>query len=240
MTQLPWLLRTAASGLASLGCAGAVAGGFQWVAGQPNALPLHPLPIELPAGRLQPWPSHSLLHNGGQPPTYWVAAGLGVQRLDIEDHPLATAWRVEATATCARLINVPLSEAKGPGVHAVQHSELLPMTCAAGFTDDCTSTDGQLRIHTTFAGTQRVRTVRGGFYGTEGRVPQTLRTGTRTLTITHVPSGRHLQLVEQLNDTAAYTAPQTAIRYLPGLQRVLLLGAAQDRGMPLWQCVVLP
>ena len=34
MTQLPWLLRTAASGLASLGCAGAVAGGFQWVAGQ--------------------------------------------------------------------------------------------------------------------------------------------------------------------------------------------------------------
>ena len=42
------------------------------------------------------------------------------------------------------------------------------------------------------------------------------------------------------NDTAAYTAPQTAIRYLPGLQRLLLLGAAQDRGMPLWQCVVLP
>lgn len=178
MTQLPWLLRTAASGLASLGCAAAVAGGFQGVAGQPNALPLHPLPIELPAGRLQPWPSHSLLHNGGQPPTYWVAAGLGVQRLGIEDHPLAAAWRVEATTTCARLISVPLSEAKAPDVRAVQHSELLPMTCAAGFTDDCTSTDGQLRLHTTFAGTQRVRTVRGGFYGTEGRIPQTLRTST--------------------------------------------------------------
>ncbi len=68
MTQLRWLLHTAASGLASLGCAAAVAGGFQWVAGQPDALPLHPLPIELPAGRMQPWPSHSLLHNGGQPP----------------------------------------------------------------------------------------------------------------------------------------------------------------------------
>ena len=65
---------------------------------------------------------------------------------------------------------MPLSETKGPDVRAVQHSELLPMTCAAGFTDDCTSTDGQLRIHTTFAGTQRVRTVRGGFYGTEGRI----------------------------------------------------------------------
>ena len=87
MTQLRWLLHTAASGLACLGCAGAVAGGFQWVAGQPNALPLHPLPIALPAGRMQPWPSHSLLHNGGQPPTYWVAAGLGVQRLGIEDPP---------------------------------------------------------------------------------------------------------------------------------------------------------
>ena len=56
MTQLPWLLRTAASGLASLGCAGAVAGGFQWVAGQPNALPLHPLPIALPAGRSESGP----------------------------------------------------------------------------------------------------------------------------------------------------------------------------------------
>ena len=52
MTRLRWLLHTAASGLASLGCAGAMAGGFQWVAGQPNALPLHPLPIELPAGRM--------------------------------------------------------------------------------------------------------------------------------------------------------------------------------------------
>ena len=116
MTRLRWLLHTAASGLASLGCAGAMAGGFQWVAGQPNALPLHPLPIELSAGRMQPWPSHSLLHNGGQPPTYWVAAGLGVQRLGIEDHHLAAAWRVEATATCARLISVPLSEAIDPAL----------------------------------------------------------------------------------------------------------------------------
>ncbi len=240
MTRLPRLLRAAASGLASLGCTAAMAGGFQWVAGQPNALPLHTLPIELPAGRMQPWPSSSLLHNGGQPPTYWVAAGLGVPRLGIEDHPLAAAWRVEATATCARLVSVPLSEAKAPEVRAVQHSELLPMTCAAGFTDDCTSADGQLRIHTTFAGKQRVRTVRGGFYGTEGRIPQTLYTGARTLTITHNASGQKLQLMEQLNDTAAYTAPQTTIRYLPGLQRVLLLGAAQDRGMPLWQCVALP
>ena len=240
MTHRPRLLRLAASGLAALGCTAAMAVGFQWVAGQPNALPLHPLPIELPAGRMQPWPSHSLLHNGALPPTYWVTAGLGVQRLGIEDHPLAAAWRVESNATCARLVNVPLSEAKAPEVRAVQHSELLPMTCAAGFTDDCTSADGQLRIHTTFAGQQRVRTVRGGFYGSEGRIPQTLYTGTRTLTITHIPSGRHLQWVERLNDSAAYTAPQTAIRYLPSLQRVLLLGAAQDRGMPLWQCVALP
>ena len=86
MTQLPWLLHTAASGLASLGCAGQWRVAFNgWRASQRPAL--HPLPIELPAGRMQPWPSHSLLHNGGQPPTYWVAAGLGVQRLGIEDHP---------------------------------------------------------------------------------------------------------------------------------------------------------
>ena len=240
LSRLLRLLFLAVGLPAAFGHAAGLPEGFRWAPGPANALALSALEIEQQPGRLQPWPSASLLHNGAQPPTYWITAGMGIARLGIDDHPLATAWRVEATASGARLVHVPMADVKAPDVRVVQHSELLPMTCAAGFTDDCTSTDGQLRIHTNFAGTQRVRTVRGGFYGTEGRIPQTLHTGTRTLTITHVPAGRHLQLVERLNDTAAYTAPQTAIRFLPGLQRVLLLGAAQDRGMPLWQCVVLP
>ena len=124
MTQLRWLLHTAASGLVSLGCAGAVAGGFQWVAGQPNALPCTPC-LSGASGRMQPR-LQPLLHRRATAPL--GAAGLGVQRLDIEDHPCrGVAWKPRHLR---RLINVPLSEAKGPDVRAVQHSELLPMTAA--------------------------------------------------------------------------------------------------------------
>lgn len=225
---------------AAFGHAAGLPEGFRWAPGPANALTLSPLEIEQPSGRMQPWPSTSLLYNSAQPPTYWITAGMGIARLGIEDHPLATAWRVEATASGARLVHVPLADVKAPDVRVVQHSELLPMTCASGFTDDCTSIDGVLRIRTTFDGKKRVRKVGGGFYGTEGTIEQSVYTGTRTLTITHQPSGRSLQLTERLNDTPAYTAPQTAIRYLPSLRRVLLLGVVQDRGMPLGHCVVLP
>ena len=37
-----------------------------------------------------------------------------------------------------------------------------------------------------------------------------------------------------------YSAPQTAIRYLPELQRLLLLGASEAQGMPMAHCVALP
>jgi hypothetical protein len=189
---------------------------------------------------MQPWTSALLLHNSAVPPAYWITAGMGVPHLGISDHPLATAWRVEATATGARLVHVAMAEVKAQGVRAVQHSELLPMACASGLTDDCTSVDGVLRIHTTFDGKQRLRKVGGGFYGAEGTIAQPVYTGIRTLTITHLPTGRSLQLTERLNDTPAYTAPQTAIRYLPGMRRVLLLGVVQERGMPQAHCVVLP
>lgn len=225
---------------AAFGHAAGLPEGFRWAPGPANALALSPLEIEQQPGRLQPWPSASLLHNGAQPPTYWITAGMGIARLGIDDHPLATAWRVEATASGARLVHVPMADVKAPDVRVVQHSELLPMTCASGFTDDCTSIDGVLRIHTSFEGKKRTRTVGGGFYGTEGTIQQDVYTGTRTLTITHQPTGRSLQLTERLNDTPAYTAPQTAIRYLPSLRRVLLLGVVKDRGMPLAHCVVLP
>jgi hypothetical protein len=226
--------------------------GFRWAPGAANALALSPLEIEQPPGRLQPWPSALLLYSGekssaphdaktaAQSPPYWVTAGMGMARLGIDDHPLANAWRVEATPSGARLIHVPMADVKAPPVRVVQHSELLPMTCASGFTDDCTSVDGVLRIHTTFEGKKRERKVGGGFYGAEGTIQQEVYTGTRTLTITHQPSGRSLQLTERLNDSPAYTAPQTAIRYLPGLRRVLLLGVVRDRGIPLGHSVVLP
>ena len=63
----------------------------------------------------------------------------------------------------------------------------------------------------------------------------------RTLSIEHVPSRRVLRMHERLVDVNGYSAPQTtAIRYLPELQRVLLLGASESRGLPQAHCVALP
>ena len=45
---------------------------------------------------------------------------------------------------------------------------------------------------------------------------------------------------ERLNNSNGYSAPQTAIRYLPELQRLLLLGASEAQGMPMAHCVALP
>ena len=236
---LRWL-GIAPSLLAASAGALAMPGGFEWAPGNANALPLQALAVERIPGRMLPWPSSALLHDEAQPPTYWVAAGLGVPRHGIADHPLAAAWRVEATPACARLVSVPMADVKAPGVRVVQHNELLPMTCASGFADDCTSTDGLLRINITFAGKQRVRTVRGGFFGSEGPIQQALYTGTRMLAITDRPSGRSVQLTERLRDTPACIAPQTDIRYLPGLRRVLLLGVVLEGGVPGAHCVALP
>ena len=58
--------------------------------------------------------------------------------------------------------------------------------------------------------------------------------------ITDRPSGRSVQLTERLRDTPACTAPQTDIRYLPGLRRVLLLGVVLEGGVPGAHCVALP
>ncbi len=236
---LRWLC-TAAGLLAASASVLAMPGGFEWTPGNANALPLQALAVERIPDRMPPWPSSVLLHSGVQPPTYWLAAGLGVPRYGIADNPWAAAWRVEATPACARLVSVPMDDVKAPGLRVVQHNELLPMACAAGFDDDCTSMDGLLRIHITFAGKTRERTVRGGITGNEGPLQQRLYTGTRTLTITDVPSGRSVQLTERLRDTPAYTAPQTAIRYLPALRRVLLLGVVLERGVPGAHCVALP
>lgn len=67
-----------------------------------------------------------------------------------------------------------------------------------------------------------------------------MRRPPRTLAITDRPSGRSVQLTERLRDTPAYTAPQTDIRYLPGLRRVLLLGVVLEGGVPGAHCVALP
>ena len=80
----------------------------------------------------------------------------------------------------------------------------------------------------------------GGFFGTEGTIDTTFYTGVRTLSIEHLPSRLALRMQERLNNSNGYSAPQTAIRYLPELQRLLLLGASVAQGMPMAHCVALP
>jgi hypothetical protein len=206
-----------------------------------GTLTSRPLPLTVPQGSLSPLLSSTLYKSRGETAIYYLGAGVGIPRLQIPDSAGATAWKVVTDSECAHLEPVPPAEVKAPSVEpvTVQHNP-LPMTCAASFEGSCTSSDGRLRIATTFEGQQRRARVGGGFFGGEGRIDSTFYTGLRTLTIEHLPSRRLLRLQERLADTNGYSAPQTAIRYLPELRLVLLLGAAQERGVPLAHCIALP
>ncbi|MBL7089582.1 hypothetical protein [Acidovorax sp.] len=207
-------------------------------------LPSYPLSVAVPAGALSPLRSASLFReesSTGAAPTYYIGTGVVGSRLPIPDTPGASAWQVVPTADCARLEPVPTTLLRTPAVQAVVvQQNPLPMECAAAFEGSCTSRDGELRITTAFEGRRRAARVGGGFFGTEGTIDTTFYTGVRTLSIEHLPSRLVLRMQERLNNTNGYSAPQTAIRYLPELQRLLLLGASEAQGMPLAQCVVLP
>ena len=200
--------------------------------------------MDVPAGALSPLRSSALFgeeSSTGAAPTYYLGAGVASSRLQIPDSPGATAWQVVPTAACARLEPVPPALLRTPAVQAVvvQQSP-LPMECAAAFEGSCTSRDGKLRITTAFEGRRRAARVGGGFFGTEGTIDTTFYTGVRTLSIEHLPSRLALRMQERLNNSNGYSAPQTAIRYLPELQRLLLLGASEAQGMPMAHCVALP
>ncbi|PJI97796.1 hypothetical protein CLU85_2595 [Acidovorax sp. 69] len=209
-----------------------------------GTLPIHPLPVTVPAGALSPLWYASLFReepSTGATPTYYLGAGVVGSRLPIPDSPGATAWQVVTTADCVRLEPVPTALLHTPAVQAVLvQKNPLPMECAAAFEGSCTSRDGKLRITTAFDGRRRAARVGGGFFGTEGTIDTTFYTGVRTLSIEHLPSRLVLRMQERLNNANGYSAPQTAIRYLPELQRLLLLGASEARGMPLTHCVALP
>ena len=210
-----------------------------------GTLPVYPLDVSVSAGALSPLLSSALFREASGPeavPTYYLGAGVAGARLQIPDAPGATAWKVVPTADCARLEPVPTAVLHNPAVQAVQvQQNPLPLECAAAFEGQCTSRDGTLRISTAFDGRRRTARVGGGFFGTESSIHTTFYTGVRTLSVEHLPSRRVLRMHERLADANGYSAPQTtAIRYLPELQRVLLLGAAEARGVPLAHCVALP
>lgn len=222
-------------------CVHAASSGFAPGSG---TLAARPLPVPAAAGALPlllPAIAPLLLRREAAPPVYYLAAGLGVARYGIADTPGASAWRVVPDADCARLVPVALDEVKQAAVQPVTvQQSALPLQCAAAFEGSCTSRDQRLQISTAFQGSRRTARTGGGFYGTEGQITTTFYTGVRTLTIGHLPSGRHWRMQESLQDAAGYSAPQTAIRYLPEWQRVLLLGASNGPGGPQASCIALP
>ncbi|MBW8466503.1 MAG: hypothetical protein K0M68_28475 [Acidovorax sp.] len=212
----------------AMACSLAQAAGF----GAPSgSWPVHPLPLQVPQGALSPLMSSSLYRADGEPPAYYLSAGAGVPRLQIPDLPGATAWAVVPDGVCAHLAQAPMDVLKtGAMEPVVVQRNPLPMDCAAAFEGACTSCDGQ----------RRKAQVRGGFYGSEGLIDTTFYTGTRTLQIEHLPSGQAVRMREPLVNDLGYSAPQTAIRYLPELRLVLLLGVTQNRGIPVAHCMALP
>lgn len=220
----------------------AVASGFAPGSGTLDA---QPLAVQVPSGTLSPLSSTQppllLLRQDVTGPTYFLAVGLGVPRYGIADLPGARAWRVEPDADCARLVPVALDEVKQPAVQPVTvQQNALPLHCAAAFEGSCTSRDQRLRVGTAFLGIRRTARTGGGFFGTEGQITSTFYTGVRTLTIEHLSSGRQWRMDEALQDSAGYSAPQTAIRYLPQLQRVLLLGVGTGPEGAQGRCIALP
>lgn len=212
-----------------------------------GTLPAQLLPLEVPAGSQSPLLSATLFRSEAREhtlPTYYLGTGIGIAHLQIPNAPTAAVWQVvkEAQGTEARVRLVPVSldvlQAKHVKPVTVQTSP-LPLECAAAFEDSCISRDGMLRITTTFEGRRRQAKVPGGFFGTEAPINATFYTGVRTLSIEHLPSSRVLRLEEQLRNTRAYEAPQTAIRYLPELKLVLLLGVAKVNGVPVAHSITL-
>ena len=213
-----------------------------------GTLPAQLLPVEVPAGSQSPLLSATLFRSASREhalPTYYLGTGIGIARLQIPDAPGAAVWKVvqEGQGTEARVKLVPVSldtlQATDAQPVTVQASP-LPMECAAAFEGSCNSRDGMLRITTAFEGKRRQAKVPGGFFGTEAPINATFYTGVRTLSIEHLPSGRVLKLEEQLRNTRAYEAPQSAIRYLPELKLMLLLGVAKVNGVPVAHSVLLP
>jgi len=210
-----------------------------------GTLDARPLPVQVSPGAISPLSSSQppllLQRRDATGPVYYLAAGLGVPRYGIADLPGASAWRMVPDADCARLVPVALDEVKQPAVQPVTvQQNALPLQCVAAFEGSCTSSDQRLRVVTAFQGTRRTARTGGGFFGTEGQITSTFYTGVRTLTIEHLPSGRHWRMDEALQDSTGYSAPQTAIRYLPQLQRVLLLGVSNGPEGPQGRCIALP
>lgn len=232
----------AATAFAACSSAHAASGGF---APGRGTLDARPLTVQVPAGTLSPLsstlPPLLLRREDGDGPVYYLATGLGVPRYGIADLPGAAAWRVVPDADCASLVPVALDEVKQASVQAVTvQQNPLPMACAAAFEDSCTSRDRRLRIGTTFQGNRRSALTGGGFFGNEGKITTTFYTGVRTLAIEHLPSGRQWRMDEALQDSTAYSAPQTAIRYLPEWQRLLLLGVSTGPEGAQGRCIALP
>jgi hypothetical protein len=97
-----------------------------------------------------------------------------------------------------------------------------------------------VRIAVHFDGKRREKRVRSGFYGGEGWMTDTFYTGTRTLFIEDVASGRRASFVERLRNSRGYTAPGTQLRYLPEKSLVLALDMGEDRKAHASYCIRLP
>ena len=116
----------------------------------------------------------------------------------------------------------------------------LPAMCGQEFEGACVSNDGKVRIAVRFDGRRQEKRVPAGFYGGEGFMKDTFYTGTRTLTIEDVASGRVANFVERLRDSRGYIAPGRNLRYIPDRKRFVVLDIAEEQRPPHSYCIKLP
>jgi hypothetical protein len=208
-----------------------------------SSLITQPLAIEEQANRMSPvfnYGSFRILKEASSP-KYFIATGLGVPLYNIADHPAAAAWQLVPDPSCVSLRAVALSEVKHVDIKAITVNDAaLPLGCAASFEGSCTSRDKRLVVSTRFVGTQRIKKIRGGFFGNENKMDTPFYSGQRILSIQHVESGKKVEYAEHLKDTPSYSSAEKQIAYLPELSIVLLMGLASEQRVPFASCIKLP
>ena len=174
---------------------------------------------------------------------YFFGYGLGLPQYGRPDNPSSTVWEVVPQNECAELRLFSLQEYRTLETEPMgnpKNDQFFSSDCI-GFNSQCTSRDGKLQLTNIYEGTKKVRQRRGGWFGSEGPMDVTFYTGQQIFTVTHIPSGKKVSVVEKLNDTAGYSIlVHRMLEYLPELGIVILFGIYDSAGKLQSYCIKLP
>ena len=173
---------------------------------------------------------------------YFFGYALGLPQYNRPDSLYSTVWEVVPQNGCIALKLFSLQEYRSMDIESMgsQKNDPFPPTGCVGFDSQCNSRDGKLQLTNVYEGTKKTRQRRGGWFGSEGLMDVTFWTGQQIFTITHIPSGEKVSVVEELDDSASYTEMDRRLKYIPELGVVILFGIRDSSGRLQSYCIKLP